>query len=32
MKLHYLEIFEKFDNRDATCAIQILGTPQSLIG
>jgi hypothetical protein len=32
MKLHDSNFFEKFENRDATGAIQILGTPQSLIG
>jgi hypothetical protein len=32
MKLHNSKFFEKFENRDATSAIQILGTQQSLIG
>jgi len=32
MKLHDLKFFEKFENRDAIGAIQILGMSSSLIG
>jgi hypothetical protein len=32
MKLHDSILFEKSENRDATSAIQILGTPHSLKG